>query len=94
MTLRRLTLFPTLALALLVAGCGGDGDDGAASGTLGEPFSYLPKDTAVVVTFDTDTSGSQFENLDKHLSKFPFAGPDGTRVPASAWIVSAVAPAS
>lgn len=72
MTARRLTpLFLVLVLALVAAGCGGDDPE---SGTLAEPLSYLPKDAALVVTFDTDTSGEQFKNLDRHLGKFPFGG--------------------
>ena len=74
MTLRRLTpLLLVLALVLVIAGCGGDDDD-AKKGTLAEPLSYLPKDSAIVAVFDTDVSGDQYRNLDRLLAKFPFGG--------------------
>ena len=75
MTRRRLTpLFLVLALAAVLAGCGGGDDDSGSSGSLGEPLSYLPKNAPLVATFDTDTSGAQFKNLDRLLGKFPFGG--------------------
>ena len=85
MTLRRLTpLLLVLVLLTLLAGCGGGDDEGGgASGSLGEPLSYLPKNAPLVATFDTDTSGPQFKNLDRLLAKFPFAGQVKTQLKQS-----------
>jgi hypothetical protein len=74
MTTRRLTTLLIVALLALVAGCGGDDDSGGSKGDLGDELGYLPKDSALVVTVDTDVDGDQFKNLDKLLSKFPFGG--------------------
>src|SRR5215208_6137889 len=74
MTTRRLTTFLIVALLALVAGCGGGDDSGGSKGDLGDELGYLPKSAPLVITVDTDVDGSQYKNLDKLLSKFPFGG--------------------
>src|SRR3954447_21043487 len=74
MTTRRLTTFLIVALLALVAGCGGGDDSGGAKGDLGDELGYLPKNSPLVITLDTNVDGDQYQNLDKLLSKFPFGG--------------------
>jgi Protein of unknown function (DUF3352) len=74
MTTRRLTTFLIVALLALVAGCGGGDDSGGSKGDLGDELGYLPKNSPLVITIDTDINGQQYKNLDKLLSKFPFGG--------------------
>jgi hypothetical protein len=63
-----------LALAALLSGCGGGNGGGSSKGDLGDSLGYLPKDAALVVTFETDTTGGQYKNIDRILGKFPFGG--------------------
>ena len=74
MTTRRLTTLLIVALLALVAGCGGGDDSGGPKGDLGDELGYLPKNSPLVITLDTDVDGDQYKNLDKLLSKFPFGG--------------------
>jgi hypothetical protein len=73
-TPRRLTALFLVALAALVAGCGGGDDGGAAAGDLGDSLGYFPKTAPLVATVDTDVDGAQYKNIDKLLSRFPFGG--------------------
>lgn len=58
------------ALALVAAGCG---SKSSGSG-LDTALSYVPKDSPIVVAFDTDPDGEQFHQLQKLIAKFPFGG--------------------
>jgi hypothetical protein len=69
---RRLSALLIVALFALVAGCGG-GDKGSSS-SLDDKLGYLPKDAPLVAVVNTDVDGEQYRNLDRLLSKFPFAG--------------------
>ena len=66
---RRLALLlaPVL-VALSVAGCGG----GSSGSPLDEGLGFLPKDAPFVAAVDTDLEGSQFQNVDRILKRFPF----------------------
>jgi hypothetical protein len=60
-----------LALALVTAtGCGSR----SSAGSLDDALRYTPRDSALVMVFDTDPEGQQWQQVDKLLSKFPFAG--------------------
>lgn len=63
-----------LVASIALAGCGGGDDGGGSEGSLGESLGYMPKDSALVVTFETDASGEQYKNIDKILGRFPFGG--------------------
>jgi hypothetical protein len=71
--LRQLTrLLPFLtALALVVSGCG---SKSVSSTGLDESLQYVPKDAALVLAFDTDADGDQWQAVDDILGKFPFGG--------------------
>ena len=56
-----------LALAGLSA-CGSDSSGSALDSSLG----YLPKDAPFAVAVDTDVDGTQIQNLDKLVKRFPF----------------------
>jgi hypothetical protein len=62
---------PLLALlVLLVSGCG---SKSSGSG-LDTALSYMPKDAPAVFAIDTDLEGSQWQQVDKLIGKFPFGG--------------------
>jgi hypothetical protein len=57
--------------ALIAAsGCGSS----SSSGGLGSALEYVPKDAPLVIVFNTDPKGAQYQQLDKLLGKFPFGG--------------------
>lgn len=71
----RLALILCLALILLAAaGCGSGGGASKASSPLDEGLSYLPKDAPFAVALETDLKGTQYQNLNGVLNKFPLAG--------------------
>jgi hypothetical protein len=69
---RVIALVATAAFALL-PGCGDDGDK-PSQGQIAESIGYLPKDSALVVAFDTDRKSGQYKNIDRVLGRFAFGG--------------------
>jgi hypothetical protein len=67
-------LAAALATALAATGCGGGGDDKAASTPLGDALGYLPRDAASVVAIETDAQHAQWKQLNQLISKFQIAG--------------------
>lgn len=63
-------LLAAAALALIAAGCG---SKSSGSG-LDTALSYVPKNAPLVIAIDTDPDGDQWQQVDKLLGKFPFAG--------------------
>lgn len=59
-----------VALVLVAAGCG---TKSSGSG-LDTALSYVPKGAPLVVAIDTDPGGSQWQQVDKLIGKFPFGG--------------------
>jgi hypothetical protein len=59
-----------LALALVASGCGSK----SSGSSLGTALSYVPKGAPVVVAVDTNPDGSQWQQVDKLIGKFPFGG--------------------
>ncbi len=58
------------ALALVLSGCGGDGDDGSGGG-LDAALRFLPRDAPFVVAIDTDVDGAQYERLEQLVDRLP-----------------------
>jgi hypothetical protein len=65
--MRRLAL-TAVAVALAVAGCGG----GGGGSPLEQALGFMPRDAPFVAAVDTDLGGSQYDNLDRLLGRFPF----------------------
>lgn len=63
--------FAIIALAAPIAGCGAK--DKAAS-PLDNALGYVPADSPLVMSFETDPNGRQFKAAKKIVEKFPFAG--------------------
>jgi Protein of unknown function (DUF3352) len=71
MRMKRLTIvLAVLAAVLIASGCGNSGSGNATEDAL----SFMPKDAPVVITLDTDPDGDQWKQVNKLVSKFPFAG--------------------
>jgi hypothetical protein len=62
--------FAVLALALLVAGCGGSKKSGSASGS-GGAASIVPADATAYVAINTDMGSGQWKTLNSLVGKFP-----------------------
>ena len=60
-----------LALALPIAGCGGDEEK--ATTPLGEALGYLPEDVPAVAVVETDPRHRQWEQLDDLIERFAVA---------------------
>ena len=68
----RLTVLGALcASVLVIAACGGDGGDEAAS-PLDNALGYLGEDAPFAVSIDTDIRGDQYDAIGEILGKFPF----------------------
>lgn len=68
----RVTFLAALCVSVLViAGCGGDGGDDAAS-PLDNALGYLGEDAPFAVSIDTDVRGDQYEAIGQIVDKFPF----------------------
>lgn len=67
--LRPLALGAVL-LALLAGGCGGDDEGG---GPLEDTLGFLPQETPLVVSIDTDLNGPQARSAERILDRFPFS---------------------
>ena len=61
-----------LACLLALAGLSACGSDSGSGSALDNSLGYLPKDAPFAVAVDTDVDGSQIQNLDKLVKKFPF----------------------
>lgn len=71
----RVAILLCLALVPLVAaGCGDGSGASKASSPLDEGLSYMPKDAPLVISLETDLNGTQYQNLNGLLNKFPLAG--------------------
>jgi uncharacterized protein DUF3352 len=68
--MKRLTIVVAALAAALIAGCGGSGSGNATEDAL----SFMPKDAPVVISIDTDPNGEQWQQVNKLIGKFPFAG--------------------
>ena len=60
-----------LACLLALAGLSACGSDSGSGSALDNSLGYLPKDAPFAVAVDTDVDGSQIQNLDKLVKKFP-----------------------
>jgi len=70
----RLAIRPILLVATCtaaLAGCGG-GDEGSA-GPLDNALGYLPEDAPLVISFETDSEGTQVKAVHETLERFPFS---------------------
>ena len=70
MTKRLMILVAVLAaVAVAATGCGSSSGKGS-----GDALSFLPKDSPVVVSIQTDPEGDQYKQLNALFGKFPFGG--------------------
>lgn len=67
------SLLAVAAVAVPVAGCGSAKKEAAAS-PLDNALGYVPADSPLVLSFETDPDGAQFRAAKKIVKKFPFAG--------------------
>ena len=67
------------AFAVPVAGCGSSSQDKAAS-PLDNALGYVPSNSPLVISFETDPSGNQFKAAKRIVEKFPFANQTMTDV--------------
>jgi hypothetical protein len=68
--MRRATIAALAALALIATGCGSK----SSSSSLGTALDYVPKNPPLVIAIDTNPDGSQWQQVDQLLGKFPFGG--------------------
>ncbi|HEX8856192.1 MAG TPA: DUF3352 domain-containing protein [Thermoleophilaceae bacterium] len=65
---RRFLALVAVAIAAALAGCGGGG--GSA---LSDSLAYIPKDTPFAVGIATDVNGTQYDNVNGIVKRFPFS---------------------
>jgi hypothetical protein len=71
---RRLALALALVAAIAVTGCGSSSSTPTSAGGLADALSFVPKGAPIVVAVNTDPNGSQWQQVDKLVGRFPFAG--------------------
>lgn len=76
---RLIAIVAAFAALLLAAGCGSSSSGSATEDAL----SFMPKGAPLVGTIDTDPNGAQWQQVNKLLAKFPFAGQIKTQIKQS-----------
>jgi len=68
------SILAVAAIAVPVAGCGGDGESGdSGKNPLDNALGYVPKNSPFVAAIETDPNSAQFKNAAEIAEKFPFA---------------------
>lgn len=66
------SVLAVIAVAVPIAGCGSEKKEEAAS-PLDNALGYVPADSPLVISFETDPNGKQFRAAKRIVEKFPFA---------------------